>query len=242
MNELEFYLNWYDKEAERRTALENSLNIPIGILTITFGLDFYLLSQYDFQFSSVYITLFLTGLVTISFLSSCIATYYLFKSYHSVFKGYTYKAFPFATKLRNHRIELIEYYRQNAAFYPNITGEGKFDEYLIKKLTEYIDKNAYNNDLKSKAIHSSKGFLFIAILSLVMASIPFVINLFQKPEKAYQIEIKNLESVYNKVLKLEEYVRQSGKSDPAISTPCVKPVDSAPATTDPATRQGNQRR
>ena len=52
MNDLEFYENWYDKEEQRRTSLENSLNIPIGILTVNFILQFYLIKEFDFKIST----------------------------------------------------------------------------------------------------------------------------------------------------------------------------------------------
>ncbi len=180
MNDLEFYLNWYNKEAERRTDLDNSLSIPIGILTVTFGADFYLLVQYNFNCSNLLINLLLVTLIGISFIASCITSFFLFDSYHHFFKGYTYKAFPFATELHKHKLHLVDYYKQYAASFPNVTGEEKFEEYLITKLTEYLDTNAYINDKKSKAIHLAKGYILIAILSLVLAVVPFIINLFQK--------------------------------------------------------------
>ncbi len=180
MTDLEFYLNWYDKEAERRTDLDNSLSIPIGLLTVTYGADFYLLVQYNFHCSSLLTNVFLVALIGVSFISSCITAFFLFDSYHHFFKGYTYKAFPFATELHKHKIDLVEYYQKYANSFPNTTGKEKFEEYLVLKLTEYLDRNAYINDKKSKAIHLAKGYILIAILSLVLAVVPFIINLFQK--------------------------------------------------------------
>ena len=175
LTELEFYLNWYDKEAERRTALDNSLSIPIGILTVTFGADFYILAQYNFHCSALLTNIILVALIGVSFISSCITAFFLFDSYHHFFQGYCYKAFPFATELHKHKLDIVDYYQKYSASFPNITGEEKFEEYLITKLTEYLDKNAYNNDKKSKAIHLAKGYILVAILSLVLAVVPFII-------------------------------------------------------------------
>jgi hypothetical protein len=178
MNDFEFYLNWYNKEAERKTALENSLNIPIGILTVTFGADYYLMVHYNFTSSSCILTSLLATMIGVSFVFSCIATYYLFVSYHGIFKGYLDKAFPFATELRKHKLDLIDYYQKQTANFPGISGEDKYEEYVIAKLTEYIDRNVRNNDKKAEALYRAKGHILRAIVCLVVALVPFILNFF----------------------------------------------------------------
>jgi hypothetical protein len=180
MNDFEFYLNWYNKEAERKTALENSLNIPIGILSVTFGADFYSLAHYNYSSSVYLMNILLFTMVGMSFVFSCVATYFLFVSYHGIFKGYIDKAFPFATELRKHKLELIDYYQKQADNFPGVSGEDKYEEYVITKLTEYIDRNVRNNDKKAEALYRAKGNILRAIVCLVVALIPFILNFFHK--------------------------------------------------------------
>jgi hypothetical protein len=54
---------------------------------------------------------------------------------------------------------LIEYYKANTGFYGNITGEEKFEEYLIDRYIENAGRNAQNNDQKSSFLYQSKGFM-----------------------------------------------------------------------------------
>lgn len=180
MTDLEFYLNWYNKEAERKMALDNALNIPIGILSVTIGADFYLLVHYNFAKSTFFMDTLILTTIGVSFIFSCIATYFLFVSYHGIFRSYTDKGFPIASELLKHKQELIEYYRQQASNFPNVSGEEKFEEYVITKLTEYIDRNVRNNDKKSESLHFAKGHILRALVCLVIAIIPFIINFLNK--------------------------------------------------------------
>jgi hypothetical protein len=180
MNDFDFYLNWYYKETERKMALENALNIPIGILSLIIGSDFYLLVHYNFAKSPCFVSALLCLMIGVSFFLSCVATYYLFLSYHGVFKSYTDKGFPIASELRKHKKDLIEYYRLEANNFPDVTGEAEFEEYVITKLTEYIDRNVRNNDKKSETLYLAKGYILRAIVFLVIALLPFMINFFQK--------------------------------------------------------------
>ena len=180
MNDFDFYLNWYNKEADRKMALDNALNIPIGILSVTIGADFYLLIHYNFAKSACLLDFLLCTMIGVSFIFSCIATYFLFISYHGIFKSYTDKGFPVASELRKHKQELIDYYCQQANNFPNVSGEEKFEEYVINKLTEYIDRNVCNNDKKSESLYFAKGHILNALVCLVFALLPFIINFFQK--------------------------------------------------------------
>jgi hypothetical protein len=176
MQDLEFYLNWYEKEEERKVALENSLNIPIGVLTVIYGLDFYLFSKLDVQHPLSIISLISILIIIGSFAAALIASLYLYKSYNKIIRGYTYKAFPFASQLLAHKKSVIEYYKKYASTFPGISGDEQFEIYLINKLAEYIDNNAYNNDLKANALYKSKRWLFISLLFIIFAIVAFVLN------------------------------------------------------------------
>ncbi|MCX6233910.1 MAG: hypothetical protein NT175_04185 [Bacteroidetes bacterium] len=137
----------------------------------------------------------------------------MFKSYNNLFKGYEYRGLPFASELIKYKKALEEYYSQYQASYSGVNGDSEFEKYLINKLAEYTDRNTFNNDLKSKFLYISKRYLFIAIVSLVLSFIPFLFNLFNKPDKSYQIEIKNIEALNKHLLNFENYDRRTDKSN-----------------------------
>lgn len=191
MKLLDFFIDWHKSEEERKTSLENSLNIPIGILTVIFAVLFYLISEFDFKYSSqVEIIIFLFSSI-LSFLFSLFSCYFLFKSYNNLFKGYEYMGLPFPTQLFRHNEKLDAYYKQYQANFPDKSGDTEFEKYLTEKIANHLDTNTYNNDLKAKYLYISKRYLFISVLVLVISFIPFLTNLFNKPEKTYQVEFKN---------------------------------------------------
>ncbi len=219
MNDLEFYLNWYNKEEERRTSIENSLNIPIGILTAIFILQFFLIKEFDYKDSSNVAKYFLISFIAISFISNLITTFYLLKSYHNIYKGFEYKGLPYPSKLLNYKQELIKYYKDHAANFPGINGEQEFEKYLLNKYVTYIDQNAYNNDCKSKSLHSSRRYIFISIFSILLAFAPFMHNFFKHTEKTDNVQQKDFNSLNNRILKLEDYVKRAKSSFPATAPP-----------------------
>jgi hypothetical protein len=214
MDKLDFYINWYNREEERKVSLDNSLNIPIGILTIIFAILFFLLKEFDFWNTTqlyIYLIIFLVG---ISFISALIVSLYLFKSYHNIFVGYEYKGIPYPSLLLNHEYELINYYESYKDHFPGITGEEKFKEYLINKIVELTDINSFNNDKKSEFLHKAKGYTGISLNALILAFIPFISNSVNKRSKTINEErflnaelndrINNLEFQLNYILTMSE--------------------------------------
>lgn len=189
MNKFEFFTQWYEREEERRISLESSLNIPIGILTLIYAIQFYLIKEFYFEGLTSWDAYFFVGLVVLSIVSSILTTYYLFKSYHNTFLGFEYKGLPYPTQLLTHEKKLVEYYGQHQAYYGGVTGTEKFEEYLTLKFAELLDWNAFNNDTKSRYLHLSKRYIFISILMLALSFIPFFMNSMSKPDKPQKIEI-----------------------------------------------------
>src|SRR5688572_23888316 len=138
MDKLQFLIDWYNKEEERKASVENSLNIPIGILTVLFAIQFYLIKDFDFESCRSWERVALLTFVIISSLSSLGTGWYIFKSYHNFPSEYKYGGIPYPTQLIKHEKELIEFYKVNAVQFDNVAGEDKFKEYLENKLAEHI--------------------------------------------------------------------------------------------------------
>jgi hypothetical protein len=94
MNKLQFLIDWYNREEERKSSAENSLNIPIGILTLLFAIQFFLIKDFDFNSCKDWEKTCLLGFVILSTLASLGSVYYLFKSYHNFPNEYKYGGIP----------------------------------------------------------------------------------------------------------------------------------------------------
>lgn len=225
MNDLEFYENWYDKEEQRRTSLENSLNIPIGILTVNFILQFYLIKEFDFKISTLYEEIFLISAVVFSFIAALVATYYLLKSYHRIYKGFEYKGLPYPSELLEYKNQLKKYYQDFAINYPGIDSDKEFEKYLLNKYVTYIDQNAYNNDYKAKTLHSSRRYIFISLFTILIAFVPFIYNIFKQPEKTYNIKFETQDLINERLLKLEENAKPTKSTNSTASSATTRQND-----------------
>ena len=221
MDKLEFLINWYKREEDRKNSLETSLNIPIGILTIVFAVHFFLVRDFDFTNSSTFESgVFLTSII-ISVIAALVTTYLLLKSYHNIDSEYLYKGLPFPSQLFKYEKELIDFYKENRADFGDVDGKEKFKEYLAEKFTEHVDRDAANNDNKSNYLHQSKRFIFATLLFMVVSFIPYLTNLFDRPPKPDQIEIINLQSIVDRLDQIEKSIKENhdyGKRDAKADT------------------------
>jgi hypothetical protein len=203
MDKFQFFVEWYNREEERKSSVENSLNIPIGILTILFAIQFYLVKDFDFsncQNWEKYTLLLLAGIST---LSSLATGFFIFKSYHNFPNEYKYSGIPYPTQLLNYEKDLIEFYKVNSEHFNNVTGEQMFNEYLLFKLAQYVDRNTFNNDEKYRYLSISKRLMAVATIAMVIAFFPFLTNLFSKPAKPQQIEVVNFQSIDHRLERIE---------------------------------------
>lgn len=211
MDRLQFLIGWYNREEDRKASVENSLNIPIGILTLLFVVQFYLIKEFNFGNCANWELISLLILVTVSCLSSLLAGFYIFKSYHNFPREYKYGGIPYASQLLKYENDLIEFYKQNATHFNNVTGEEKFMEYLQNKLAEQIDKNSFNNDEKYRHLNVSKRLVFFSVVTLVIAFVPFLTNTFHKPSQ--QVEATNLEILNKRIETIEKNLKQSSEEN-----------------------------
>lgn len=209
MDKLEFLIDWYKREEERRNSLETSLNIPIGILTIVFAVHFFLVRDFDFSSGSTLDNgAFLTSII-ISVLAAFVTTYLVLKSYHNIESEYLYKGLPLPSQLFKYEKELIDFYEENKADYGDLDGKEKFKEYLVEKFTEHIDRNATNNDNKANFLHQSKRFIFVTLLFMVISFVPYLTNLFDRRFKPDQLEFINIESINDSLDSIETTLKEN---------------------------------
>lgn len=208
---LEYLKNWFEREDDRRIALENSLSIPIAILTAVFAVQFYSLSDYDFIAASNTEIVFFLALITTSNITALITIFFLFKSYHNLFTGFKYTSLPLPADLVKYKKELVDYFNANATYYGGINGDEKFTEYLTEKYIEHCGRNTQNNDQKSLFLYKSKGFMLASIISLLLALIPFLVNFFHKPEQLQRVEITNLLLLEKRLDLIEKILKENGR-------------------------------
>jgi hypothetical protein len=191
MNKFEFLKEWYYKEDDRKDCLNNSLNIPIGILTAVLAGIYFFSNKYNYSQESNLLKYSFSIFATITIVFWLICIYYLLKSYNDFYTGYSYKAFPSANFLNKEEEDLnlyLETYKDDLD--PNITIDILIQQNVEKTLIECIDVNVYNNDRKSAYLHKSKIHLLNSILALFILSVLFTINYINhEKEEIYKIQI-----------------------------------------------------
>lgn len=236
MSKLDFWINWYNKEEERKLSLENSLNIPIGVLVVVFSALWYLFNEFDFEHSTTFekVSLVFAG---ITFLTCAFAAYFIGRAYHT--NTYVYEALPIPQALLDHEKALIEYYKEHKEEYENVDVNAKFDYDLIQILAKCIDVNSANNDRKSHYIYQAKRYVLYSLVALGLGSVPFLTNSLKKPDQVYEVKHLNLIQEELKTLnKNFEYGRRQ-KSDRA--TKGVTKTDTT-ATTTSSSKTGKRGR
>ncbi|MCD9855721.1 hypothetical protein LUD75_13440 [Epilithonimonas sp. JDS] len=191
INRNDFLKEWYYKEEERRNNIDNSLNIPIGILTALVAGIYYLLSKYNYLEGNLVLKciFIIFILLTISFW--IVSIYYVLLSYNKMYSGFDFKAFPCANFIKNEYDKLKIYYDENKDdFSPEITLEILVENNVEEILSECVENNVNNNDAKAYFLYKSKIHLINCIISIFATIIFFSINYIQhEKEDIYKIEI-----------------------------------------------------
>lgn len=195
MNRLDFLIDWYHKENERHSNLNNSLSIPIGILTGLFALFFFLVKEFSFKSESHLFekVLFIIFLIT-AFLCWLMVVFNLFCSYNKLFTGYEYKGLPYPTVLNKQYSDLETFVIENKAeLDEDDTAQNIYESQLIDMLSEDLNRNIANNDTKSAYLHTAKQYLLGCIIAVLLSSVPFMVNYIKngKEDKTYNVDIKN---------------------------------------------------
>ncbi len=195
-----FLLEWYYKEDERKYALDNSLNIPIGILTALIAGIYYVLTKYNYQYENLYLKISFIILILVTILFWIISIYYILLAYNDLYKGYTYDYLPSTDFVAKEEENLKEYYENNKQYFQenNISLQKLVIDNVNKIISNCIINNTYNNDKKSKYLFKSKIHLINCIIIIFLTSILFSINYYQhEKQEIYNIKIMNAQSLSN---------------------------------------------
>jgi hypothetical protein len=211
MKRLDFYIDWYQKENERQISLNDSLNLPIGILTGLFAVIFFMLKEFTFSTEtrmwvlSIFVILILAAVVC-----WIIVAYNLYMSYNRLHVGYEYKGIPYPTILNEQYDKLQTYVEENILkLGSSITKDSLFEAQLSEMISEYLNRNISNNDQKSMYLHISKRFLLICILFIILSSLPFFCNYikYQDNKEITKVQVMNIPDL-NKTNNLEyKYIK-----------------------------------
>lgn len=229
MSKLDFWINWYNKEEERKLSLENSLNIPIGVIVVVLSALWYLFNEFDFEHSTVFekFSLLFAGA---TFLTCGIAVYFIAKAYSA--NTYWYRALPMPTKLLEYEKELIEYYSKYKELHEKVDINGKFEDVLIQILASCIDVNSAHNDEKSHNIYQAKRYVLYSLIVLGFSSIPFLTNSLKKPDQVHEIKLMDLNLIQEELKTLNknfEHGRQkSGRTTRVTQTDSTATSSSSP--------------
>ena len=132
MNAYLFYKSIYDRELKRRIDLDNSINIPITILTLVVGLN--TIYIYEFFFRELGIIQFLSIIIGVTIL---ISIFFIIKSYNNLFKGFKYQNLPLTKEIREYETKEIPEYNSKVEEEHKLS----FEDYIINQLIETTDSH-----------------------------------------------------------------------------------------------------
>lgn len=185
MDKLELYKSFYDRENIRRDTLNNSVSIPIGILSGFIAAIVFLITKNAYYINLICTWIFIV-LIAISIILIGISIIYLIKSFNNFVKGYNYMEIALLTDIDKYYYELKEYNKKKTE-----KTETEFRQYLEKEFIKYADINAVINDKRSFDLYKSKQFLFLSIVIIALSCIPFGYGVL-KVSGEYEGKTKNI--------------------------------------------------
>ena len=184
----ELYQQHYFHEAERRDQINNSIAIPLGIVSVVSGAFVVVAKEIDSPFDcSEKLQLFFLVVTGIAIVG---AVFFLVKAYW----GYGYGHVPRANELKKYRDDLKNYYVSigKSEDDARVLSEEEALDYIDSEYASNAEKNAENNDKKSANLFKANGFTIASIVFLVLSAVPYIINSIQQPNEVQKFEITNL--------------------------------------------------
>jgi hypothetical protein len=170
MNRFEFYQKHYFFELDRRTELNSSLSIPLGVFGLLSGALVYLVSNFNFAWDTfTYIFLILVAGAVVSIL---LVVYFLLRAYWS----YDYMYMTDTEVIRNYENELTNYYKRNGQKNVSDLVDKELDDMLIHKYSEAGTHTAANNAKKSATLRKSNSAIVALVIFLLLLSPVFFVN------------------------------------------------------------------
>lgn len=166
MDDFEFYKYIYDRELNRRSKLDESINVIIGIISLLIGFVSYFFSNEKF-FKYIECNLILWLLFSITVLFIALSILFLVKSYNNYLRGFNYPNIAHLKKIREYQKITIPEYNQKAEEENKIT----FEDDLINRLIRIADENTEINDKRAYDLYLSKTLIISTLIILFIISI-----------------------------------------------------------------------
>lgn len=167
MDDITFYKSLYDRELKRRIDLDNSISVPIGTITLLFGLIFYVFSNVSLipVGWDILIYILIGGSGVLLF----IGILYLVMSYNYLIYGFKYQNFPSTLELREYQLG-VNKHREFEKIEIDL-----FDEYLINKYVDYTNCHVKINDKRGENLYHAKSYIIASMLMLLLTITIFLI-------------------------------------------------------------------
>ncbi len=170
----------YEAEFKRRDDMRGAAAIPLGVLSILFGLLASMGGRFPLEgpWWWVFWTAFATAAL---FLVEC--AYYLMRSYH----GDTYKHVLSPTEWLKYRDELIEWHTRYGRGAQD--GKEEAESQLEAQYADYATTNFDTNNRKAEYRFRATTALMLAALFLGLAYIPYIVHLRTSAETVYTVRV-----------------------------------------------------
>lgn len=210
MERFEFYKEQHLKEEDKKNEINNSLSLPLGVISGLVVALFYIITSFDYKISLIVNLIFLL-LASIAIVFLLIATYHLIKAYTNFHNGYDYHYLPDTEELDKYYTDLDKYYNEHSSIENNSSRE--FKDYIISCFVKTTDKNQKNNKQKSYHRYLSLKHLINSLLVIVLVLFPFGYNYYKKKDckDSYSVEISNAGKIIDSIKKINFIILNSSK-------------------------------
>lgn len=172
MNSFDFYTSIYFRELNRRKDLDDAINLPVTVLTLLAGFNWWIADKTSVgmpegPFDLDDVMLILVGL---SF-TTCL--FFLIRSYNNLFKGFAYRNFAMMQRIREFEMEIPEYNMKSSQ-----NDQIDFEHKLVERLISITDHHTFFNDKRQLDLYKAKTLLiFVLVLTCIRFS--FIIANFE---------------------------------------------------------------
>lgn len=190
INRYAIYKDIYYKELERKNQLEDSLILPVGIITaLSTGL-FYLVT--NFNYKCIFpLKIFFILFVFVTLIFIIITIYQLIRAYNNFTFGYEYHYIPYSTEIEQYYVDLIAFFKVEKKSNDNAIIEANkvIEQFFIKEFIEKSDFNCYNNDKKQSHSYKARVFLIFALISIFILLFPYGVDYYKYKDNKMTVEI-----------------------------------------------------
>jgi hypothetical protein len=177
---LEFYLQMYNAELDRKNSINANITLPVAVLTVLTGGALYFLKNIPFPPQ---------GPAAVSFLvlggAGIIALLVAMLLYMRAWWKHEYQYLPRPGAIESFRTKLQDYYESEPNEKPGFATD--FSKYLIERVTEATAVNRNSNSRKIRFSYLGAGFTIGAMCLFAASTIPFyMVGGLDEPE---QIEV-----------------------------------------------------